>query len=150
MKKIVIILFVIVIVITSAIFAKYVEYSKNKTEIQKINKEFTAYENNNVQINTIVSLMNKAIQKNTDNNISQDENKKFIENDTNSIKIYLEIKSRNSIIPMEELILSEKAGIEKVEYAFSDLIFEITNVEYHKKTGQVKKVIFTAKEDETN
>lgn len=149
MKKILIILCVIVIAVTSAIAVKYTEYSKNKTAVEKINKEFTAYQNNKIQINTIVSLMNKAIQINTNNDIKQDDNKLFIENETNSIKIYLEIKSRNSIIPMEDLMLGEKAGIEKVEYAFSDLIFEITDIEYHQKTGQVKKIVFTAKEDET-
>lgn len=46
---------------------------------------------------------------------------------------------------MEELILNEKAGIEKVEYAFSDLTFTITNIQYHKKSGQVKSITFTQK-----
>lgn len=147
MKKTVVIILITVIVIVSIVFANYVEYSKRKTEITNLNKEFLAYENNKVQINTIITIMNKAIQTNKENEIPQNDEQIFEENDTNSIKIYLEMKSANAVIPMEELILNEKAGIEKVGLAFSDLLFNITTVEYHEKTGQVKKVIFTAIED---
>ncbi len=40
-------------------------------------------------------------------------------------------------------MLNEKTGPEKVEYAFSDLKFKMTQKEYHKKTGQIKKIVFT-------
>ena len=134
MKKTFILIIVAVVVITTIIFSKYVEYSNQKTEIKKINKEFLAYQNSSVQINTVVSLMNKAISQNQKNNIEQDANKLFKENNTNSIKIYLETTSSDGKtkvqIPMEDLILGEKAGAEKVEYAFSDLLFNITDVEY--------------------
>lgn len=150
MKKTFILIIVAVVVITTIIFSKYVEYSNQKTEIKKINKEFLAYQNSSVQINTVVSLMNKAISQNQKNNIEQDANKLFKENNTNSIKIYLETTSSDGKtkvqIPMEDLILGEKAGAEKVEYAFSDLLFNITDVEYHEKTGQVSKIVFTVKE----
>ena len=150
MKKTFILIIVAVVVITTIIFSKYVEYSNQKTEIKKINKEFLAYQNSSVQINTVVSLMNKAISRNQKNNIEQDANKLFKENNTNSIKIYLETTSSDGKtkvqIPMEDLILGEKAGAEKVEYAFSDLLFNITDVEYHEKTGQVSKIVFTVKE----
>jgi len=127
-------------------FAKYVEYSKQRVNVEKINKEYLAYNNSKIQINTIVSLMGKAIEQNKHNNIKQDEKMIFVENDTNSIKLYLEVDSSSGDnmvrIPMEELILSKVAGPEKVENAFSDLLFETTDVQYHKKTGQVKQVVF--------
>ena len=153
MKKTFILICISTLVIISCVFAKYVEYSRKQNEIQKINKEFLLYQNSDIKINTIVSIMNKAIQLNKTNKI-QDvlkeiyDNKIFIENETNSLKIYLETKSsedENLKIPMEELILNEKAGIEKVEYAFSDLTFTITNIQYHKKSGQVKSITFTQK-----
>lgn len=149
MKKILIIIIIFVIAVVSCVFAKYTEYSKNKTEIQNINKDFLRYQNSTVQINTIISLMNKAIELNKNNNIPQNDNLEFIENDTNSIKIYLETQSSDSEelvqIPMEKLILNEKAGSEKVMYAFSDAKFEITEKEYHKKTNQIKKLVFSEK-----
>ncbi len=149
-KSSIIILMVALIAIISIVFANYVEYRNKKNEIKKFNDEFTIYENSEVQINTLITLMNRAIEENKKNNITQDEQNMFLENDENSIKVFLEIKSRGSMIPMEDLILGEKAGIEKVSYAFSDMNFKITNIEYHQKTGQVKKIIFTAIEDEVN
>jgi len=133
--------------IIAIFFAKYIEYYNRKNEIDKINKEFLGYEKSIVQINTIVTLMNKAILLNKENDIRQDENNIFKENNINSIKIYLETKASQSNelvrIPMEELMLNEKAGPEKVVYAFSDLRFEITKKEFHEKTGQIKEIIFT-------
>lgn len=147
MKKIIILIIIAVIIVISVVFANYVEYMENETQIMNTNQEFTRYQDTTLQINTVITLMNKAIQENTENNISKDENNFFIENDTNSIKVFLEIKSRGSLIPMEDLILGKKAGIEKVNYAFSDMLFKISKIEYHEKTGQVKKVIIQAKED---
>ena len=90
--------------------------------------------------------MNKAIDLNNKNKISKDENNMYVENDKNSIKVYLKVKSSDSTMEMEKLMLDKKAGIEKVEYAFSDLIFEVSDVQYHKKTGQVKSITFKEKE----
>ncbi len=148
-KNIAIICIILIIVIASMcmIFANYTSYKENQRKVQNINNEFLKYEKSIVQINTIVTAMNRAIQNNQDNKISKNDDGEYIENDTNSIKIFLEIKSREIVIPMEKLILGEKAGIEKTSYAFSDMLFQITNIEYHEKTGQVKKVIFTAIED---
>ena len=42
-------------------------------------------------------------------------------------------------------MLDKNAGVEKVEYAFSDLIFEVSDVQYHQKTGQVKSITFQEK-----
>ena len=111
MKKTFILICISTLVIISCVFAKYVEYSRKQNEIQKINKEFLLYQNSDIKINTIVSIMNKAIQLNKTNKIQQDNKKIFIENETNSLKIYLETKSsedENLKIPMEELILNEK------------------------------------------
>jgi len=146
MKKIIITIFVIVITIIAICFAQYIEYAKQQTKIKKINNEFLGYEKSIVKINTIVSLMNKAIDVNNKNNIPKDENNVFIENDKNSIKVYLKVKSSDSKMEMEKLMLDEKAGVEKVEYAFGDLLFEMKDIQYHKKTGQIKSITFVEKE----
>ena len=147
MKKEFILLLITVVIILTIIFSKYVEYSKIKLETQRINKEFLAYQNSTVQINTVVSLMGKAVEINKNNSIKQNDKKHFEENDVNSIKIYLEVQSTKQpefvVIPMEDLILNEKAGATKVENAFNDCLFRITKIEYHKKTKQVKQIVFT-------
>ncbi len=73
--------------------------------------------------------MNKAIAKIQKIILSKMKKKYSMKNDTNSIKIYIETKSSKDElvqIPMEELMLNEKTGPEKVEYAFSDLKFKMT------------------------
>lgn len=147
MKKILIIIIVAVITVVAVFTGKYIELSKQKSEVKKINNEFLAYQKSIVKINRIVTLMNRAIDINNKNNIEKDENGIYEENNTNSIKVYLKVKSSDSKMEMERLMLNDKAGVEKVEYAFSDLIFEMTNVEYHKKTGQVKSITFEEKEN---
>ena len=114
--------------------------------VRQDKREFLAYEKSIVKINTIVSLMNKAIDLNNKNKIPKDENNIYEENDKNSIKVYLKVKSSDSTMEMEKLMLDKNAGVEKVEYAFSDLIFEVSDVQYHQKTGQVKSITFQEKD----
>lgn len=146
MKKILIIILISVITIITICFAWYIEYSKQQLAVKKVNNEFLMYQKSMVKINTIVSLMNRAIDLNNKNNIPKDENNVYQENDKNSIKVYLEVKTSNSKMEMEKLMLDKKAGVEKVEYAFSDLIFEMSDVQYHQKTGQIKSITFKEKE----
>ena len=108
MRKILVIILAIVIIITSIFLAKYIEYAKNKNNVENINKEYLAYENKNIQINTIVSLMNKAIEQNKKNKVVQNEDNTFVENDNNSIKIYIETRSgiKETIINSNEIIVN--------------------------------------------
>ena len=131
MKKLISIIFIVVIIIIIIVFVKYKEEQRVLKDIKKINNEFIIYEGRKIQINTLNTLMNKAIQYNYDNNIEQDEKGNFLENDTNSIKIYVELPIDNTTVSME-----------KVEFAFSESLFEIKNIEYHNKTKQIKSITF--------
>ena len=115
MKKIIIIISVIVIAIISCVYVKYLDYSKTVRETKSINNEFLAYRNSKIRISKVISLMGKAIELNKNNGIKQDENKLFSENDTNSIKIYLEVKSSDEkkivTIQMEEMM--EKTDLDR-------------------------------------
>lgn len=124
--------------------AKYNELKRFKNEIEKFNNEFLVYENKKIQINTVNSLMNRAIQYNFDNHIEQDENGVFYENDTNSIKLFIELPTDNTTISMEKLLLYKNISgrPEKIEFAFSESLFIIKEVEYHEKTGQISKITF--------
>ena len=102
MKKIIILILIAVTIAISMIFVNYTEYRNKLAQVNKINKEFTVYENNIIQISTVITIMNKAIQLNTENDIPKDENNFFIENETNSIKVFLEIKSRGSVNPRKK------------------------------------------------
>ena len=101
MKKIIILILIAVTIAISMIFVNYTEYRNKLAQVNKINKEFTVYENNIIQISTVITIMNKAIQLNTENDIPKDENNFFIENETNSIKVFLEIKSRGTLFSLQ-------------------------------------------------
>ena len=74
MKKILIIIIVAVITVVAVFTGKYIELSKQKSEVKKINNEFLAYQKSIVKINRIVTVMNRAIDINNKNNIEKDEN----------------------------------------------------------------------------
>ena len=144
MKKIVAILILILIIVVSMVFAKKNEIKKFKQNIEKINNEFLVYENKKIQVNTLVTLMNKAIEYNFNNKIEQDENGHFIENNSNSIKIFIEFPIENVTVSMEKLLLNKDKDDrnEKVENTFSESLFEMKKVEYHEKTKQIKSITF--------
>ena len=87
MKKILILVIILTIAIICITYVWYGNLKKNKQEVEKINNEFLVYKDRQIQINTLNTLMNKAIQYNIDNKVQQDEKNAFIENDTNYIKI---------------------------------------------------------------
>ena len=146
MKKVIVFIFVIVIAVVCIVYSRYMNYKKIKLATYNINKEFLAYQNSKIRINTVISLMGSAIEKNKKNDIQMDETKHFYENDVNSIKLYLEVKSSDEVtivrIPMEELIIGEKAGSDKVEKAFGESFFIFSDIKYHEKSGQVSQIVF--------
>ncbi len=148
MKKIIFFILISVIILIAIFGINYLNYVSNKKQILNQNKEYIQYEGSVIKINQVTTVMNKAIDNNKKNDIETDENGKFIENDTNSIKVYLEIESRDSVIPMEDLLLSEVSTTAKVEKLFSDMFFEYKEIKYHQKTGQVSEIIFRAIEEE--
>lgn len=144
MKKNIFFVILFLIIVVSVILVNYFDNVKTKREIIRENSEYTQYEKANIKINDLITLMNKAIDTNRKNNIETDEKGEFLENDTNSIKVYLEIESRGSVIPMEALLLSDVSTIDKVEKLFSDMFFKCNQIEYHEKTGRIKKIVFKA------
>ena len=144
MKKILILVIILTIAIICITYVWYGNLKKNKQEVEKINNEFLVYKDRQIQINTLNTLMNKAIQYNIDNKVQQDEKNAFIENDTNSIKIYIDLSIEQITVPMERLLLNQSSSnrAEKVEFAFNDSLFETVEIQYHKKTKQVSKIVF--------
>ena len=148
LNKNLIFILMIFFVVLSFFIVLFIRNNIEKNKIKEENREYLYYKDKTIKINNVITIMNKAIESNRNNNIESNDKNEFIENDTDSIKVYIEIKSRESIIPMEALLLSENGGVQKVESLFSDMFFEYKTIEYHKKTGKIKKIVFIAVEDE--
>ncbi len=90
----------------------------------------------------IVTIINKAIDNNEENNISKDENGNYIENEK-SVKVELTLLSTDEdsktievVYPMETL---EKAGLNEFISNFGLTLFECTDIEYNSE-NRVSKI----------
>lgn len=136
MKKIVI-FFAIIIIIIAGISYSYIIIKSNNNEIKQHNNTFEKYYQKEIYGSEIATIINKAIDSNTKNNIQKDDQGKYIENDTNSIKITIKMIDNETTYDMETIY--EHQISEFVEY-YNRIKFKCTNIQYHKKTNMVKTI----------
>ena len=101
MRNTIIIFTVIFIIIISSISGIYLEIKADRRQVAKYNLEYETYLEKTVFGTDIVTIMNKAINQNEINQIQKDEKGYYIENDENSIKIYLKMITIDKTYPME-------------------------------------------------
>ena len=140
-NKILLILIIFMCILLLAGYFVY-NYRMNIAESQKTNKEYSAFYNAQMLGTELISLVNKTMDVNEKNNIQKDENGLYIENDTNSIKLYISFKYKDDYktIEMEKIA---NAGIENFIKTYSTASFKCTNIGYHEKTKNVKELTFT-------
>ena len=114
-------------------------YKNNYNDMQKENKQFESYYNQETYGTNVASLINKAVDNNMKNNIMKDNNGKYIENDINSINIDIKMIDNDKIYNMEKIY---KGGISTFTLYYSQIKFKCTKVDYHKKTGRIKYMLF--------
>lgn len=138
MKKVFIFL-AIVIIIVAMIGIKYISYKNEYSVIQKENAEFDKYKEQEVYGINIASMINKAVDKNSKNKIEKDDEGNFKANDENSIEIQIYMLDNETTYNMETIYNS---GTEQFVQYYGDVKFKCSKVEYHKKTGRIKYVLF--------
>ena len=134
MKKLAI-FFLIIIVIIVGISYIYLNYKANYYQAKKENNQFESYYNQEFYGADVVTIINKAIDNNLTNAVGRDNKGKFIENDTNSIKIDIKMIDNDTIYDMETLYAG---GMDKFIQYYNQIKFKCTKMEYHKSTGKVK------------
>ena len=67
----------------------------------------------------------------------------YIENDKNSIKIYIEFLYDEDEIRTIEMEKIENNGIDQFINVYSTASFKCTKITYHEKTNNVKSLTFT-------
>lgn len=115
--------------------------TKNTTNrlIKKENSEYEYYLNKEIYGTEVTTIINKAINQNENNRVQKDENNYYIENDENSIKIEIKMITTGKTYPMEEIYNND---ITRFVQNFNLVKFKCTVLEYHKKTGKIRKIIF--------
>ena len=143
MKKVFIFL-AIVVIIVALVGYKYISYKNECNNIQKENADFDKYKDQDVYGLEIASMMNKAIDKNTKNKIEKDDQGNFIQNDKNSIEIEIYMTDNETTYKMETIY---NAGTEQFAKYYGNIKFKCSKIEYHKKTGRIKYILFEQQEN---
>ena len=138
MKKILIAI-IAVIIIVAIVGVKYISYENDQSLIRQENKEFEQYQDKEINGLDVATVINKATDKNTKNNISKDENGYFIQNDENSIEVEIHMSDNDITYKMETIF---NAGTEQFVQYYSNINFKCSTIEYHKKTGRIKYILF--------
>ena len=134
MKKIAI-FFLVIIIIIAGISYMYLNYKTNYYTAKKQNSYFDSYYNQEFYGAEIATIVNKAFDNNLTSKVEKDSKGKFIENDTDSIKVDINIIDNNTIYDMETLY---SGGMDKFVQYYNTIKFKCTKLEYHKSTGKVK------------
>ena len=71
--------------------------------------------------------------------IEKDKKNYYIENDENSLKIEIKLLLTNKTYSMEEFYNND---ITRFVQNFSLAKFKCSNIEYHKKTGKISRIMF--------
>ena len=146
MKNKILLILIIFMAILAGISYVIYNYRINLQEVQKINNEFKSYSETQMLGTELVSIMNRVQDINSKNQIEKDNNGLYIENEENSIKLYIKLKYEDdySVLEVEKIL---KNGIENFIKNYSTASFKCEEITYHEKTGNVKSLTFTETDD---
>lgn len=143
MKKVFVFLIIIVIIV-AIVGYRYAVYKSEYNAVQKENADFEKYKDQEAYGIDVASMMNKAIDKNTKNKLEKDDQGNFIQNDENSIEIEIYMADNETTYKMETIYNS---GTEQFVQYYGNIKFKCSNIEYHKKTGRIKYILFEQQEN---
>ena len=142
MKKRITIILLVFMIILAFISYKVYNYRKQLLQAQEINNSYKTYENIQILGTQLISIINRTIDINEKNDIEKDNQGLYIENNKNSIKVYIEFiyGKETRTIEMEKIANN---GIDSFIDIYSTADFKCTNISYHEKTNNVKSLTFT-------
>ncbi len=144
MKKTILILLIPIAVIIFSTCGLLITKNTTIKQIKQENSKYEYYIGKTILGTDVTSIINKAIDQNEQNKIPKDGKGYYIENDENSLKIEIEMITIKKTYPMEEFY---KNGMTNFVENFNLIQFKCTSIEYHKKTGRIKKIIFRQIDD---
>ena len=141
LKKTIIVSAIIFFIILIVIYASYKINLKNLKDILQENSQYETYLNKQIFGTDVLTVINKATDENIKNGIPTDEKGFFIENDTNSIKVELKMLNNGEVLTYQMETI-KKVGTSGFIKNFNLIYFKCTEIEYHEKTKQIKKITF--------
>ena len=101
-QKLIIIVLIFLFIILLLTYTIYHQQMINQ-EASKNNKEIEKYTKNEITGTDLITVINKAIDKNEYNGVSKDNSSKYISNDTNSIKVEVKFLEKEENVSMESI-----------------------------------------------
>lgn len=141
MKKGFIVIALFCLISLLVILYNYNNLNSKQKEIISFNNKYLEFNKDEVKGLDITTVMNRAINDNEKNNIQRNENEEFIENEENSIKIFLKMKIDGKTYSMEAF---EKRGMDEFAQYFGGVVFKCIDVTYHKNSGRIATMTFEA------
>lgn len=148
MKKTIVAIFLIIAIIIVVITMQIKQNYQNRQEIENFNMEYKKYQNKDLYGIDIVTVINKALDNNTKNNILKDENNRYISNKETSIQVELILiagidpKTGEKEKVTHQMERIQEVGLEGFITNFNLTIFRVKEIQYHEKTGRISKIIF--------
>lgn len=139
MKKTVLIIAIPIVIILFSICGLFITQKTTIRNIKKYNSQYEYYINKSIYGTELVTLINKVINENEINKVEKDEKGFFIENNENSIKINIKMNTNGKTYQMETFYNND---ITKFVENFNLVKFRCNKIEYHKKSGRVRKLYF--------
>jgi hypothetical protein len=138
MKRIIIFCSIILVIIATVWF-NYINYKSTYNSTLKENLEFEKLYQKEIYGTYLTTIINKVINSNEKNNVEITKEKKYINNNINSINIDIKMVDTDSIYSMETLY---NGGMEKFVEYYGNIQFKCTQIDYHKSTKKVKYLLF--------
>lgn len=144
MKKTILCILVVIAIIIIVITIKISNNNMQLNDVSSFNAQFEQYKDKSLYGADVLTIINKAIDNNTKNNVEKDEDGYYIKNDTNSLSVDIKLLSTDSkgeiqevMYPMEVL---EKAGLDTFISSFSLTTFDCKKIEYNTQ-GRISKIL---------
>lgn len=138
MKKIAI-FFLIIIIIIAGVFYVYLNYKANWNIVQRQNRQFESYLEQEIYGSELATILNKAIDNNEKNEIPKDNKGNYKEDGNHSIKIEIYMLDNEETYQMETLF---RGGIDKFVQYYNAIKFKCTTIKHHKTTSKVSYMRF--------
>ena len=145
MKRTVLYILLAVFIIVLIIYVNISNAEKQHRKAAYFNKEYEMYLNKELSGANIATIINKATENNEKNSNLKDKKGFYIDNGENTIKVELKMISYNEegeiVYNTYQMEAIKGIGITTFMKNYNTAKFKYSNIEYHKKTGQVSKII---------
>ena len=138
MKKI-IIFFVAVVILISAISLIYFNFKTEYNITKRANMKYEKYLNKEIDGTEVATVINKAIDNNVKHEVPKNNKGIYSENNENSIHIEIKMTDNDTIYQMEEIYNSE---IQNFINYYGNIKFKCVNIKYHSSNNKVKYLLF--------